>query len=175
MAMIRRAGWTAAAVTALCLATSMTQARDLPVPPGTLVFDVATGELLGEILRPGDSIRVARGGRGGRGNTRFATSTHQAPREWEPGEEGEDRQIELVLKLIADVGLVGEPARVTAQQRAQGGQVAAQGRVEQQSTQQPAGRHRSGQRVRVAVRGLAAGERRDGRRRRAGRRARAPS
>jgi GTP-binding protein len=81
----------------------------LPVPPGTLVFDVATGELLGEILRPGDTIRVARGGRGGRGNSRFATPTHQAPREWEPGEEGEDRQIELVLKLIADVGLVGEP------------------------------------------------------------------
>jgi Predicted GTPase len=59
----------------------------LPVPPGTLVFDVATGEPLGEILRPGDSILVARGGRGGRGNSRFATSTHQAPREWEPGEE----------------------------------------------------------------------------------------
>jgi GTP-binding protein len=81
----------------------------LPVPPGTVVRDAATGELIGEVLEAGDSLRVARGGRGGRGNARFATSTHQAPREWEPGQEGEDRQIELVLKLIADVGLVGEP------------------------------------------------------------------
>ena len=81
----------------------------LPVPPGTVVRDAETQELLGEVLRPGDTIRVARGGRGGRGNARFATSTHQAPREWEPGEEGEERSIELVLKLIADVGLVGEP------------------------------------------------------------------
>jgi GTP-binding protein len=81
----------------------------LPVPPGTLVRDVASGESIGEILRSGDTLLVARGGRGGRGNARFATATHQAPREWEPGEEGEDRQIELLLKLIADVGLVGEP------------------------------------------------------------------
>jgi GTP-binding protein len=81
----------------------------LPVPPGTEIHDAATGELIGEILRAGDEILVARGGRGGRGNARFATATHQAPREWEPGEEGQDRQIELVLKLIADVGLVGEP------------------------------------------------------------------
>jgi GTP-binding protein len=81
----------------------------LPVPPGTVVRDAGTGEVIGEVLQSGDTLRVARGGRGGRGNARFATSTHRAPREWEPGEEGEDRQIELVLKLIADVGLVGEP------------------------------------------------------------------
>jgi GTP-binding protein len=81
----------------------------LPVPPGTVIRDADTGDLIGEILANGDDILVAQGGRGGRGNARFATSTHQAPREWEPGEEGVDRQIELVLKLIADVGLVGEP------------------------------------------------------------------
>lgn len=81
----------------------------LPVPPGTVVRDATTGELIGEVLEPDDTLLVARGGRGGRGNARFATSTHQAPREWEPGEPGDDRQIEMVLKLIADVGLVGEP------------------------------------------------------------------
>jgi GTPase len=81
----------------------------LPIPPGTVVRDATTGQLIGEVMEPGDTLLVARGGRGGRGNARFATSTHQAPREWEPGEEGEDRQIELLLKLIADVGLVGEP------------------------------------------------------------------
>ena len=81
----------------------------LPVPPGTEVHDAATGALLGEVMREGDELLVAKGGRGGRGNARFATPTHQAPREWEPGEEGQERQLELVLKLIADVGLVGEP------------------------------------------------------------------
>jgi GTPase len=80
----------------------------LPVPPGTEVLDAA-GHMLGEVLHSGDTLRVARGGKGGRGNARFATATQHAPREWEPGEEGEDREIELVLKLIADVGLVGEP------------------------------------------------------------------
>jgi GTP-binding protein len=82
---------------------------ELPVPPGTVVKDADTGQVLGEVLAPGDRLLVARGGRGGRGNARFATPTHQAPREWEPGEEGQERRLELVLKLIADVGLVGEP------------------------------------------------------------------
>ena len=81
----------------------------LPVPPGTVIRDVDTDETIGEILQDGDELVIARGGKGGRGNTRFATSTHQAPREWEPGKEGEERNVELVLKLIADVGLVGEP------------------------------------------------------------------
>jgi GTP-binding protein len=81
----------------------------LPVPPGTVVLDATTGAALGEVVRPGDELLVAKGGRGGRGNARFATPTHQAPREWEPGEEGENRTLELVLKLLADVGLLGEP------------------------------------------------------------------
>ncbi len=81
----------------------------LPVPPGTVVRDADTGELIGELLEDGDELLVARGGRGGHGNSWFATSTRQAPREWQPGEDGEARNIELELKLIADVGLVGQP------------------------------------------------------------------
>ena len=81
----------------------------LPVPPGTELRDAATGELIGEVLASGDTLLVAQGGRGGRGNARFATPTHRSPREWEPGEYGEERRLELVLKLIADVGLLGEP------------------------------------------------------------------
>src|SRR5690349_5525558 len=81
----------------------------LPVPPGTVVSDADTGERLGKVLEEGDQIVVATGGRGGRGNARFATATHQAPREWEPGEEGQQRSLVLELKLIADVGLVGQP------------------------------------------------------------------
>ena len=81
----------------------------LPVPPGTVIRDIDTGQTIGEVLRDGDELAIARGGKGGRGNVRFTTSTHQAPREWEPGGVGEVRSVELVLKLIADVGLVGEP------------------------------------------------------------------
>jgi GTP-binding protein len=81
----------------------------LPVPAGTELRDADTGTVLGEVVAPGDTLLVAKGGRGGRGNARFATSTHQSPREWEPGEQGEDRRLTLVLKLIADVGLLGLP------------------------------------------------------------------
>jgi GTP-binding protein len=81
----------------------------MPVPPGTEIWNEDTGEWVGEILKSGESLRVAKGGGGGRGNARFATPTHQSPREWEPGEEGEIRRLRLTLKLIADVGLVGEP------------------------------------------------------------------
>lgn len=81
----------------------------LPVPPGTVVRDLDTGAMLCEVLVDGEEHVVAKGGRGGKGNAFFVTSTHQAPREWQPGEEGEARQLELELKLIADVGLVGKP------------------------------------------------------------------
>ena len=81
----------------------------LRLPPGTNVFDADTDELLGEMVTHGQRFVVARGGRGGRGNTHFKTSTHQTPHDWEPGEEGVARRVRLELKLIADVGLVGEP------------------------------------------------------------------
>ncbi|HZR29079.1 MAG TPA: GTPase ObgE [Terriglobales bacterium] len=81
----------------------------LKVPVGTILYDENTGERIHDFSRPDERIVIARGGRGGRGNARFATSTHQAPREHEPGKLGEERVYRLELKLLADVGLVGYP------------------------------------------------------------------
>ncbi len=81
----------------------------LEVPPGTLVYDAETEELLHDFTRPDEAVVMARGGRGGRGNARFARPTHQAPREFEPGGAGVQRRLRLELKLLAEVGLVGYP------------------------------------------------------------------
>src|SRR5258705_775232 len=81
----------------------------MPVPPGTILRDSVTGEIVAEILEDGQDFVIAQGGRGGKGNAFFATPTHQSPREWQPGEEGVIRTLELELKLIADIGLVGQP------------------------------------------------------------------
>jgi GTP-binding protein len=81
----------------------------IKVPLGTIVRDDSTGEFLGDLTEPGQQVIVARGGRGGKGNARYVSATHQAPREWQQGEWGEEKMLELELKLIADVGLVGLP------------------------------------------------------------------
>jgi GTPase len=79
------------------------------VPPGTLILDADRGFLLRDLERDGDSVVVARGGKGGFGNKRFATSTNRAPRQFERGEPGQTRNVSLELKVIADVGLIGKP------------------------------------------------------------------
>ncbi len=81
----------------------------IKVPVGTLVYDDSTGELLHDFRQPDERVVMARGGRGGRGNARFASSTRQAPREAEPGFPSEERHLRLELKLLADVGLLGYP------------------------------------------------------------------
>lgn len=81
----------------------------LKVPVGTVVKDAVTGEILHDFLKPGEIFLAAKGGRGGRGNASFATPTHQTPREFEKGKPGEEKELILELKLIADVGLVGFP------------------------------------------------------------------
>jgi len=79
------------------------------VPPGTVVYDALTGDLLGDLTAPGQQLTVCKGGRGGRGNTHFKNSIHQAPRTAERGEPGEEKRLKLELKLIADIGIIGVP------------------------------------------------------------------
>lgn len=81
----------------------------IPVPPGTIVYENKTNKLLGDLISPGQYLVVCKGGRGGRGNTHFATSRNQAPRTGEKGEPGQERELRLELKLLADVGLIGLP------------------------------------------------------------------
>jgi GTP-binding protein len=81
----------------------------LDVPPGTAVFDDESGELLADLVAVGQTATIARGGRGGLGNTHFKSATHQAPRHAQKGEPGEERKLRLELRLIADIGLVGLP------------------------------------------------------------------
>jgi GTPase len=81
----------------------------VPVPVGTQVQDLDTGETLGDLLHAGDTLLVARGGRGGRGNTAFKSSVNRAPRRFTRGEPGEERHLLLALKVLADVGLLGAP------------------------------------------------------------------
>ena len=84
-------------------------ARVVRVPVGTRVTDVATGSLVADLDAPAKEVVIARGGRGGRGNARFATPTNRAPRRADPGEEGERHELLLELRLLADIGLVGYP------------------------------------------------------------------
>ena len=82
---------------------------EILVPPGTLVRDADRGHLLKDLSQDGDTVIVARGGKGGHGNKYFATATNRTPREFETGEPGQERNVALELKLIADVGLIGKP------------------------------------------------------------------
>jgi GTPase len=81
----------------------------IDVAKGTIVTDLDTGETLGDLARDGEALLVAKGGQGGRGNTRFKSSVNRAPRRFDVGEPGESRHLKLALKLLADVGLLGAP------------------------------------------------------------------
>lgn len=81
----------------------------ISVPPGTMLFDGDTGELIGDLTKPGEKLTVLKGGRGGRGNQHFATARNQVPRTAEKGEPAQEKRIRLELKLIADIGLIGVP------------------------------------------------------------------
>ena len=79
------------------------------LPIGTVIKDIDSGEILADLVKDKQQVIIAKGGRGGRGNARFVSPTNRAPQEWEPGQEGEEKNIQLELKLLADVGFVGLP------------------------------------------------------------------
>ena len=81
----------------------------IELPPGTLITDADTGQVIADLIKNDEAVVLARGGRGGQGNARFKTSTNQAPRFAQPGEPGESKTLKLELKLLADVGIIGLP------------------------------------------------------------------